>query len=78
MKYGAVFVGPGTLFKNAKGSTVQPTNAQGVEWIVGDDALATMHSEPPFVQPRIFCSVLPCKRAQCDQIWPDTPSVCVT
>jgi hypothetical protein len=68
-KYGATFVGPPTLFK-IDNKIVTPTNCQGYRWIIGDEAKATIHSEPLFTSPRIFCALLPCTRTECAQIWP--------
>ena len=71
-KYGATFFGPGTLFKDKSGKVFQAKRDQGVRWKVGcDDSM--LHSEPPFTEPRAFCSILPCTAAQCSEIWPDRP-----
>jgi hypothetical protein len=59
VKYAATFVGPGTLFKEG-----QPGAAQGARWLAGCED-ATIHSEPPFSMPRLFCSLLPCTLEQC-------------
>lgn len=71
-KYAATFVGAGTLFQY-KNKIIQGNNKQGAAWKVGCGKDATLHSEPPFDAPRIFCSLLPCTKMQCKEIWPDNP-----
>ena len=67
-KYATTFFGPGTLFKH-RGKVVSTKAGQGVAWKVGCES-ATMHSEPPFTTPRMFCSLVPCTAEQCKEIHP--------
>ena len=76
-KYATTFFGPGTLFAVGKGKTkkiVRMSVGQGVRWKVGGCEDATTHSEPPFSEHRLFCSLVPCTKAQCKEIWPKRPS----
>ncbi|AYV81714.1 MAG: hypothetical protein Harvfovirus55_3 [Harvfovirus sp.] len=47
---------------------LQLANSQGAIFLVGNDKMAAIHSEPPFNQKRIFLSILPGDKSEIEQL----------